>query len=195
MTTEEKLQHFYDVSVNEAKAEAQVQLDAYRQELEQQFDAYKKNKDNETALLLKAESDQASRTINKVLSASQLDIKRSWSKKQNELKDQLFGEVKQLLLDFKETPEYDRYLEAKINEAKEFAENDEAEYYLSPQDAAKASALSASTGVKIQISDHDFMGGIQARIPQKNILIDNSFLGAFENERQNFTFDGGLTYE
>ena len=90
MTTEEKLQHFYDVSVNEAKTEAQVQLDAYRQELEQQFDAYKKKKDNETALLLKAESDQASRTINKVLSASQLDIKRSWSKKQNELKDQLF---------------------------------------------------------------------------------------------------------
>lgn len=195
MTTEEKLQHFYDVSVNEAKSEAQMSLDAYRQELEQQFDAYKKNKDYETALLLKAESDQASRTINKALSASQLDIKRSWSKKQNELKDQLFEEIKKLLLDFKETPEYDRYLEAKINEAKEFAENDEAEYYLSAQDAAKAAALSAATGVKIQISDYDFMGGIQARIPQKNILIDNSFLGAFQNERQNFTFDGGLTYE
>ena len=195
MTTEEKLQHFYDVSVNEAKSEAQMSLDAYRQELEQQFDAYKKNKDYETALLLKAESDQASRTINKALSASQLDIKRSWSKKQNELKDQLFEEIKKLLLDFKETPEYDRYLEAKIKEAKEFAGNDEAEYYLSAQDAAKAAALSAATGVKIQISDYDFMGGIQARIPQKNILIDNSFLGAFQNERQNFTFDGGLTYE
>lgn len=195
MTTEEKLQHFYDVSVNEAKSEAQMSLDAYRQELEQQFDAYKKNKDYETALLLKAESDQASRTINKTLSASQLDIKRSWSKKQNELKDQLFEEIKKLLLDFKETPEYDRYLEAKIKEAKEFAGNDEAEYYLSAQDADKAAALSAATGVKIQISDYDFMGGIQARIPQKNILIDNSFLGAFQNERQNFTFDGGLTYE
>lgn len=195
MTTEEKLQHFYDVSVNEAKNEAQTQLDTYRQELEQQFDAYKKNKDKEISLLLKAESNQASRTINKALSASQLDIKRSWSKKQNELKDQLFGEVRQLLLNFKETPEYDHYLESKINEAKKFAGDDEAEYYVSVQDAAKADALSASTGVKVQISDHDFVGGIRAKIPQKNILIDNSFLGAFENERQNFTFDGGLTYE
>ena len=195
MTTEEKLQHFYDVSVNEAKTEAQTSLDAYRQELEQQFDAYKKNKDKETSLLLKAESDQASRTINKALSASQLDIKRSWSKKQNELKEKLFSEVKELLDSFTKTPEYETYLTGKIKEALDFAEDDEISVYLSPEDSALAEKLQQTTGVTIQIAKDSFLGGIRATIPQKNILIDHSFAGNFEAAYKEFKFDGGPEHE
>ena len=31
------------------------------------------------------------------------------------------------------------------------------------------------TGISLQVSGEDFIGGIRAEIPHKNILIDNSF--------------------
>ena len=43
---------------------------------------------------IKAETANARREINKALSAEQLTIKRDWTKKQNELKEKLFAEVK-----------------------------------------------------------------------------------------------------
>jgi V/A-type H+-transporting ATPase subunit E len=39
------------------------------------------------------------------------------------------------------------------------------------------------------------MGGIKATIPAKNILIDNSFLSAYEKLKKEFKFDGGLSHE
>ncbi len=195
MTTEEKLQHFYDVSVGEAIEESNKLIEAHRQELEQQFNLCKQEKDKEIEALLKAESDRASREINKSLSASQLEIKRNWTKNQNGLKDQLFQEVKELLMQFTKTSDYDEYLVRKIHEVKDFAGEDEISIYLAPCDRDKLEQLSAKTGMTLQISDQDFWGGVKAMIPKKNILIDNSFQSAFQAERQNFTFDGGLTYE
>lgn len=195
MTTEEKLQHFYDVSVGEAIEESNRLIEAHREELEQQFNLNKQEKNKEIESLLKAESDRASREVNKSLSASQLEIKRSLTKSQNSLKDRLFQEVKELLIQFTQTPEYDDYLIRKINEVKEFAGEDKTSIYLAPNDQSKLEGLSNKTGVALEVSEQDFWGGIKAMIPQKNILIDNSFESAFQTEHQNFTFDGGLTHE
>ena len=195
MTTEEKLEHFYDVSVGEAKAEADKLLEDYKKDLDKQFAAHKKEKAKERETIIKTESDRASREINKALSSSQLEIKRHWTKKQNALKDQLFSEVMDLLKDFMKTPGYDKYLAGKIAQAMEFAQDDELNIYLAPGDRDKLSALSLQTGHELEISSEDFIGGIRATIPHKNILIDNSFQGAYQQARQEFNFDGGLTYE
>ena len=74
---------------------------------------------------IKAETASARREINKALSAEQLTIKRDWTRKQNELKEKIFSEVKGLLESFTKTPEYENYLTAKIKEALDFAGNDE----------------------------------------------------------------------
>lgn len=195
MTTEEKLQHFYDVSVGEAHKEAEKLIKDHVEMLDQQLDNHKKMRQRELEVQLKTETDNASREINKALSVSQLEIKRKWTKKQNELIESLFAEVKTLLEDFMKTPAYDDYLVCKIKEALEFAEEDEVTIYLTPADAEKATVLSEKTGVALEISETPFMGGIKATIPHKNILIDNSFLEAFSSEKAGFTFDGGLTYE
>lgn len=195
MTTEEKLQHFYDVSVGEAIEESNKLIENHQKELEKQFDLHRQEKQKEAEILLKAESDRISREINKSLSASQLEIKRSWTKTQNNLKDKLFAEVRELLESFTTTPQYVDYLLRKINEVKEFAGDDEVSVYLTPSDQDKLEDLSRRSNMALQISDQDFWGGVKAMIPQKNILIDNSFQSAFQAERQNFTFDGGLTYE
>ena len=55
--------------------------------------------------------------------------------------------------------------------------------------------LIQKTGISLQVSGEDFIGGIRAEIPHKNILIDNSFAANLDAMRKEFKFDGGMTHE
>ena len=63
--------------------------------------------------------------------------------------------------------------------------------YLNPTDMDKKDDLEDYTGMTITISREDFMGGMRAVLPEKNILMDYSFKGALEKEYEEFTFKGG----
>ena len=84
------------------------------------------------------------------------------------------------------TSEYENYLCKKIQEAVKFAGNDELFIYLSPEDASYQHSLVARTGFRVRVSDEPFMGGIKATIPSKNILIDNSFMEAYQSLKKEF---------
>ena len=195
MTTEEKLQHFYEVSMDTAREEATKVLDEYKAALETEMERHKQEKQAASESQFKIDSDNAAREINKALSAEHLHIKRKLSKKQQKLKESIFAEVEELLDDFSKKPEYTDWLENKIKQSLEIAENDSVQIYLTAKDSAKAEELSKRTGITPLISETDFLGGIRAVIPEKNILIDNTFLTAFENEKERFNFDGGFTHE
>lgn len=195
MTTEEKLQHFYDAAVKEAHDNADRLLKDYEKELGSLLEEHKKEKDQEIALTLKTETDQASREVNRILSSQLLEIKREGSKRHEQYKDKIFQEVLGLLEEFRATDAYEDYLKRKIQEALDFAEKDPVTFYLSQEDSGMRTRIAEATGVDIKVTERSFLGGIQAEIPDKNILIDSSFLEAYRNEKSNFTFDGGLTYE
>lgn len=195
MTTEEKLQHFYEVSMDTAREEATKVLDEYKAALETEMERHKQEKQAASESQFKIDSDNAAREINKALSAEHLHIKRRLSKKQQKLKESIFAEVEELLDDFSKKPEYTDWLENKIKQSLEIAENDSVQIYLTAKDSAKAEELTKRTGITPLISETDFLGGIRAVIPEKNILIDNTFLTAFENEKERFNFDGGFTHE
>lgn len=195
MTTEEKLQHFYEVSMDTAREEATKVLDEYKAALETEMECHKQEKQAASESQFKIDSDNAAREINKALSAEHLHIKRKLSKKQQKLKESIFAEVEELLDDFSKKPEYTDWLEDKIKQSLEIAENDSVQIYLTAKDSAKAEELTKRTGITPLISETDFLGGIRAVIPEKNILIDNTFLTAFENEKERFNFDGGFTHE
>lgn len=195
MTTEEKLQHFYEVSMDTAREEATKVLDEYKAALETEMERHKQEKQAASESQFKIDSDNAAREINKALSAEHLHIKRKLSKKQQKLKESIFAEVEELLDDFSKKPEYTDLLENKIKQSLEIAENDSVQIYLTAKDSAKAEELTKRTGITPLISETDFLGGIRAVIPEKNILIDNTFLTAFENEKERFNFDGGFTHE
>ena len=195
MTTEEKLQHFYEVSMDTAKEEATKVLDEYKAALETEMERHKQEKQAASESQFKIDSDNAAREINKALSAEHLHIKRKLSKKQQKLKESIFAEVEELLDDFSKKPEYTDWLEDKIKQSLEIAENDSVQIYLTAKDSAKAEELTKRTGITPLISETDFLGGIRAVIPEKNILIDNTFLTAFESEKERFNFDGGFTHE
>ena len=195
MTIDEKLSHFYDVTIEDAQAKVAGILEEHRKALAQMTEKHKADSQENAQVQIKAETANARREINKALSAEQLTIKRDWTKKQNELKEKLFAEVKTQLENFRNTPDYPAYLENKIKEALDFAEQDKINIYLSPEDNALLPDLVERTKAFITVSAEDFLGGIKATIPHKNILIDHSFAGNFQAVYKEFKFDGGPKHE
>lgn len=195
MTIDEKLSHFYDVTVEDAQAKAAGILEEHRKALAQMTEKHKADSQENAQVQIKAETANARREINKALSAEQLTIKRDWTKKQNELKEKLFAEIKTQMENFRNTPDYPAYLENKIKEALDFAEQDKINIYLSPEDSALLPDLVERTKAFITVSAEDFLGGIKATIPHKNILIDHSFAGNFQAVYKEFKFDGGPKHE
>lgn len=195
MTIDEKLSHFYDVTIEDAQAKAAGILEEHRKALAQMTEKHKADSQENAQVQIKAETANARREINKALSAEQLTIKRDWTKKQNELKEKLFAEVKTQMENFRNTPDYPAYLESKIKEALDFAEQDKINIYLSPEDNALLPDLVERTKAFITVSAEDFLGGVKATIPHKNILIDHSFAGNFQAVYKEFKFDGGPKHE
>ena len=184
-----------DVTIEDAQAKAAGILEEHRKALAQMTEKHKADSQENAQVQIKAETANARREINKALSAEQLTIKRDWTKKQNELKEKLFAEVKTQLENFRNTPDYPAYLESKIKEALDFAEQDKINIYISPEDSALLPDLVERTKAFITVSAEDFLGGIKATIPHKNILIDHSFAGNFQAVYKEFKFDGGPKHE
>lgn len=195
MTIDEKLQHFYDVSIEEAKEDAAKEIQEHREPLSQMLNEHKDARRQGAEAEIKAEADHVRREINKALAAEQITLKRHWSKKQEELKENLFSAVRKKVDAFMQSPEYPDYLCRQIREVQEFAGTDEIHISLSSSDSDKLDILTAKTGAELSVSGDDFIGGIRAAIPEKNIMIDNSFLEGLESMRKEFKFDGGLKHE
>lgn len=195
MTTEEKLQHFYEVSIESAKEEAARAIAQYRESLEEELEKHKREKQAASENQFKIASENAAREINKALSSEHLHIKRRLSRKHQELEEKLFEEVEEMLRVFLTSPEYAHWLEDKVKRALKAAEGDQIEFYLSAGDEALAEEIKKRTGIQPRISQTSFLGGIRAVIPEKNILIDYTLLTLLETEKENFNFDGGLKHE
>lgn len=195
MTIDEKLQHFYEVSIDEAKEDAAQAIQAHKENLSQMLEEHKQSQRQTADAQIKAEAEHVRREVNKALSAEQITLKRNWSQKQEEMKQKLFAEVKALADKFMQTPEYDDYLCRKITEASAFAEGDEIHIFLSAADKDRLESLKEKTGVSLTVSEEAFTGGIRAEIPGKNILIDDSFSTSLENMCKEFKFDGGSNHE
>ena len=125
MTIDEKLQHFYEVSLEEAREDAAQAIQEHKKLLSEKLEEHRQLSRQNAEAEVKAETEHVRREVNKALSAEQITLKRDWSKKQEELKEALFGEVSTKIRDFMSTSEYETYLCRKIKEAQEFAENDE----------------------------------------------------------------------
>ena len=85
-------------------------------------------------------------------------------------------------------PPLDRYIEKAVA----YSDRGEMTIYVNPTDADKKAYLEEKTGFTLSISKEDFIGGIRAVIPERNILVDYAFKGALEREYQKFAFGGGM---
>ena len=110
MTIDEKLQHFYEVSLDEAREDAARAIQDHKDYLQKVLEEHKQSRIQTAEAEVKAETEHVRREVNKALSSEQITLKRNWSLKQNELKETLFAEVKNRVQQFTATPEYQDYL-------------------------------------------------------------------------------------
>ena len=195
MTTEEKLENFYNHSIESARSEAERQINDHQAALDKIFSEHQAMKKRQATAELAAEKEKLKRENNKVLSTEQLQIKRTHSLKNMELKKQLFAEVEKKLMAFKETPEYKDYLSRKIKDSLQFAQDQRLEFFLDSSDSGILEELAEATGTSIHISAEHILGGIRAVLPDRHILIDNSFATMLKEERESFIFEGGYGHE
>ncbi len=196
MTTDEKLQHFMDICMEDARDKSARLYDEYAAALEQAFEEHKEDATRRLSMQLQGESEKIGREINKKLALAQINIKRELSKHQEELKDKLFVEVQNMLADFMRTPEYITLLERQITEAQKIAGDKELVIYMDPADEPLLHSLSVQNRNALRLSAYSFSGGMRAVIPHAHILIDNSFETKLDEARRTFQFDlGGKDHE
>ena len=93
MTTEEKLQHFTTYAMEEARNKSDAMIREYTDAMRKIFEEHQEKKRRQEELEIKTETDRLVRENNKQFSEEQIEIKRTLSKKQDELKEKLFVEV------------------------------------------------------------------------------------------------------
>lgn len=191
MTTEEKLKHFQDICMMDARERSGKLLDDYMNALKTTYKEHVENAKRRANMQVEAEREKLEREINKHLSISQLDLKRELSHRQEELKDRMFQELKDRLAGFMETEEYEALLESQVKAAKEFAGEEEVVIYMDPSDEDKAQRMAHHHNAVIKVSEYSFLGGTRAVVPGKHVLIDNSFETRLKEARHEFKFDLG----
>ena len=191
MTVEEKLEHFYNASIESAAKDAEHLQREHQEALDKIFQDHKETKERQARAQLQAESDKLSREINKEVSARQIEYRRILSSKTSEIKKKIFLEVEEKLNKFKTSPEYMDFLVKRIQEALDFAEDDVITIYIDPSDEALLPALTDHFGFTPILSRDSWMGGMRAVIRSKNILIDNSFATLLHDAKEEFVFTGG----
>ena len=189
LTTEEKLEHFSSFCIEDARTRSAKMLDEYTNALEQTLEEHQADARRRAGMQLDAETAKMQREINKKLSIEQINLKRTLGHKQDELKDMLFVELKDMLANFMETGEYLKLLEKQVTRAKEVAGTEALIIYLDPADEDKARRLALQYNADIRISEYSFSGGSRAVIPSKNILIDNSFETKLAEAKAEFRFE------
>lgn len=191
MTLEEKISHLQALSMEEARAEGNMIIDNYTGALEKVLQDHKEEAIRQSETRIKAETISAKQQLNQVMAKSQIELKRMQGKVQQELKDKVFDEVRILIQDFMKTDAYEDYLVKCIRKAVAFASGDSMTIYINPSDENRIHDLEDASGARLTISAEDFTGGMRAVIRSRNVLIDNSFKTALQNEYDNFMFLGG----
>lgn len=186
MTIDEKLNNFYHCAIDDATAQSIKILESYEQTLKEMCEEKKKSLIKQAEQKIRIESDNLVREKNRKLSSESLNIKRTLSEKSKEKVEILFNDVEKRLNTYMQTPEYQTFLINKINEAIAFAKDNKLTIYINQTDAHLKEDLEAATHVELMISNINFFGGIRSVIPDRNILIDNSFMSKLREEKMNF---------
>ena len=184
--------------MEDARNRSAKMLDEYTAALEQTFEEHQADARRRAEQQVELESERIEHETNKKLSLEQIGIKRELGHKQEELKDKIFVELKDVLEQYMETPEYTQLLEKQIRHAREFAGNEFFTIYIDPADETRLNRLALHNSADVRVSEYSFGGGTRAVIPSRHILIDDSFQTKLEEAKRDFRFnlkdlEGGIT--
>lgn len=191
MTNEEKLQNFRTMTMEMVRKKRNDEIDGYRESMDRAFEEYKEQQEKQTQLLLKAQKDSLHREMNKLISIEHIRIRHEYTKRYEELKDKLFTEVQTMLAEYMTTPAYEKLLAKQIRKDMRFARGEQIIIYIDPADHEHLTGLQMMTGAALTVSEYSFGGGTRAVLPDRNVLIDDSFETRLKEIMETFSFRGG----
>ena len=134
MTIEEKLEHFESLCYGDATERSNKMLADYTASLRSILEEHKRDARRQSDMQVDAEVEKIEHEINKQLSIEQINIKREYSQKQEELKTMLISELRNRLALFMDSADYQRFLESEVKKALEFAQDAPMTVYLDPSE-------------------------------------------------------------
>ena len=96
MTVEEKISHIREAAMEEARARGNEIIDQHQKALESVFKTHKQEAVMQADTRIKTETASARQQLNTAASKGQLKLRRQLSRVQNELKNKLFEEVREM---------------------------------------------------------------------------------------------------
>lgn len=177
MNIEEKLDNFYEVSIEHARKKCMAELEAYGENLDRLFEEHRQQAERQAKLTRKAEKDEIRRISNMEISREQLRLRHELSAHVEDLETRLFEEAQELIGEFRGTPAYIDWLKKQIEEEISFDPQADLRIYICASDEVyleELRGMCSRDNVEIMISAEDFGGGSRGVIHSRNILIDNS---------------------
>lgn len=191
MNEKERIKHIQDVVMEEARAQGNDIIGKHQEALDEVFETHREEALRQQKVRIRAEQHAAKREVKTAISKRQLSLKRELNKVKTELKAELFQEVKTLLLEYMKTEDYKELLLSYVDQALKYAKGEPLTIYVSAGDEMAKEFLEKSMSLHIDRSQEDFIGGIKAILPSRNILMDHSFLSSLEKIEEEFILEGG----
>lgn len=188
MEISEKLDIFYRAAIDAANEQSTAMLEKYRLGYEENLSEYRQEKQREQATRERIVQERVRKEVNRALSEELVSLKKQYHKAQEARKEALFALVEEKLAAYRGTEEYEELLERKITDALQLARGRKLRIYMDPADADLKERLEARCGCALLVSAYAFGGGIRAVIPERNMLIDESFDSRLAREREQFSF-------
>lgn len=189
MTIEEKMEHFRSMSLESANSQSAESLSSYKQSLDEELEIHKESAKQLAEESKRALFNQVRASSKKELASAQMMIRKNLTHKQSLVKSQVFDIVREKIASYRKTPEYVLLLISQIEKVMSEYSNLDITIYIDPDDSALLDELKAKTGGNIQIYNNEFLGGIRTIVPEKNILVDNSFKTRLADEQEQFTIN------
>ncbi|MCR5609498.1 MAG: V-type ATP synthase subunit E [Lachnospiraceae bacterium] len=187
MTLEEKIDFFKNSAMADATKKSQEKIENYETAIKQQYEDYVKEAKSKSEEELEKKKNALEKELNQKLTKESLDSKRLVSNKSSELTNKIFDAVSDKIKAYRKTDAYIDTLIKYINKAKDFAGDNEYTIYIDPDDKGLKEKLEAKTKTKLELNETSFGGGIKAVIPDKNVLIDESFDSKLSIEKEKFS--------
>ena len=89
MTINDKLRHFYEITIAEAEKKANAGLDEHKKMLKEKINEHKRTMYRNAEAEVRSETEHASKEINIALANEKLTLRRLLSSRQTELEDRL----------------------------------------------------------------------------------------------------------
>lgn len=186
MTIEEKMEHFRSISLESANNQSVESLSNYKKSLDEELLIHKETAKKLSEDSKRARINQVKANSKKNLASSQMTIKKQFTQKQSEIKSGIFELVRNKISEYRKTSEYTELLKSQISKICNDYNDFDFTIYIDSGDSHLLTQLTESFHVNIQVYEKDFLGGTRTIVPERNILIDNSFKTRLVEEQENF---------